>query len=269
MEDYIYNSNKIYSEDMFPEIDKSFKLYDLSPDEKSFSVNSKDLIEAFKRNGIELQKNSVRRVRFIKVSREICLDCISDYITEEFENFYPFMNIEKVFVYPKYEIEALPDNYSVVFKGSDLRRADGYFYIEDQNREKIHFKYVIKASLSVVKSSLSIRRGDIVDKTNTVVEDIPFERFKNGYISSAQLGEIIAKVYIPKDRELLDRHVEKINVVERGSFIRGFIKDGLVYIEVEVQALQGGGVDDIIQIETPDGARLRAKIISRKLVKIL
>lgn len=267
--DYTFSSSIITARDLFPSIDKNIFIYKAPKDRFSFYVNANDIEEILKKYGIAIEKDGVRRVKFTHVPEDLCLQCISDQIMDEYINFYPSMIVENVYVYPKYELKELPENYSILFRKSDLRRSEGYFYIEDDKRDKIHFKYIVKAFLNVIKSSQSIRRGEIIDSGNTYSEIIKFDRYRSSYISEGQLGEIVARNYIPKDRELTDRVVEKLKVIERNQIVKGFIRDGSIYIEVEVRALESGGVDDIIEIETPEGAKLRAKVVSRKMVKIL
>ena len=269
MSDYTFSNSTITGKDLFPEIDQDIFIYRIPNGKNRVSLNSNRIIEKFKKYGIEINKRGIRRVKFIRISGNICLDCIADYIVEEFQSLYPMMEVERVFIYPKHDLKKLPEDYSIIFKNSNLKKSEGYFYIESNRRKKIHFKYVLKAFLTVIKSTDRIRRGSIIDFENTYSKQIEFKRFRNSYITENQLGGIIAKSYIPKDRELTDRQVSKIKLIKRSQYIKGFIRDGVVYIEVEVKALQSGGVDDVIRVETPDGAKLRAKIINGKLVQIL
>jgi len=269
MNDYIFSNSTITGKDLFPDIDQDIFIYRVPNGKTRVSINSSRVIEKFKQYGIEINKRGVRRVKFIKVPKHIYLDSISDYIVEEFQNLYPMMEVEKVYIYPKRNIKKLPENYSIIFKNSNLKKSEGYFYIENERREKVHFKYVVKAFINIIKSAERIHRGSILDFENTYSRQIEFKRFRNSYIKENQLGRIIAKSYIPKDRELTERQISKIKLIKRGQYIKGFIRDGVVYIEVEVKALQSGGIEDLISVETPEGVRLRAKIISGKLVKIL
>lgn len=268
MSDYIFQNSTITGKDIFPEIEQDIFIYKVSNKKNSFSINANDIVNRFKKYGIEVKKQKIKRVKFIRVSSDVCLDCLSGYITDEFQNSYSFLDIEEVFIYPKRSITNFPDDYTVVFKSSNLKKSEGYFYIEERNRRKIHFKFVIKAFLNVIKSSERIKKGSVIDEDNIYYETVKFKRLLNGYITENQLGSIIAKSYIPKDRELIDRMVKKIDVINRNQFVKGFINDGSIYIEIEVKALQSGGIDDVIQIETPEGSKLRAKIISSKLVEI-
>jgi len=267
--DYTFTNSTITGKDIFPDIEQDIFIYKVPNRKGKIYINSNKIIEKFKKYGIEIDKRGVRRVKFIRVSPDACLECIEDYIAEEFENFYSILDIEKVSVYPKNVIKIFPKDYSIVFKNSNLKKSEGYFYLEDNRQNKFHFKYIIKAFLTVIKSAERIRRGTIIDLDNTYSKLVRFKRFRNGYITENQLGDIIAKSYIPKDRELTERQTSKIKLVKRNQYVRGFLKDGVVYIEVEVKALQSGGVDDIIRIETPEGVKLRAKIINSKLVRIL
>jgi len=266
--DYVFYDSVITAKNIFPEIEQDIFIYKLNKNRRSVTLNPNQIISKFKQYGISVNKNGVRRVKFIRVSRDICLDCLGDYIAEEFQNFYPILDVEQVLVFPKKAIKDMPEDYSIIFKNSNLRRSNGYFYIQTDNRRKIHFKYKLKAYLTVIKTSERVRRGTILDSGNTYSTNIKFSRFKSNYITENQLGNIIAKTYIPKDREITDRQIEKIKLIKRNQYIKGFIKDGVVYVEVEVRALQSGGVDDIIRVESPDGARLRGKIINAKLVEI-
>ena len=269
MSDYTFTNSTITGRDIFPEIKKDIFIYRIPNKKNKIFINSNRIAEKFKQYGIKINKKGIRRVKFIRISPDICLECIGDYIAEEFQNFYPILDIEKVFIYPKNAIELFPEDYSIIFKSSNLKKSEGYFYIESDRKQKVHFKYKIKAYLMVIKSAERIKRGTIIDHENTYSQFIEFERFRHNYVTENQLGGIIAKSYIPKDRELTTRQIAKIKLIKRNQYVRGFLRDGVVYIEVEVKALQSGGVDDIIRIETPEGTKLRAKIISGKLVKIL
>jgi len=267
--DYVFYDSVITAQNIFPEIEQDIFIYKLNKNKRSITLNPNQIISKFKKYGIQVNKNGVRRVKFIRVSRDICLDCLGDYISEEFQSFYPMLDIEKVLVFPKNLIKNMPEDYSIIFKNSNLRRSNGYFYIQTDNRRKIHFKYKLKAYLDVIKTAERVRRGTILDSSNTYSKTIKFSRFKSSYITENQLGNIIAKSYIPKDREITERQIEKIKLIKRNQFVQGFIKDGAVYIEVEVRALQSGGVDEIIRVESPDGAKLRGKIVNSKLIEIL
>jgi len=270
--DYTFSNSIITAKDIFPSIQKkNIFIYKAPKNRFSFYLNSKDIKKILHQYGIEVDDNRIRRVKFTYVPKDmlIYLDAISEQIMEEYRSYYPYITVEDVHIFPKYQLKNFPDNYSIVFRETNLRRSEGYFYIEDENGEKIHFKYIVDAFVNVIKTSQSIRRGEIIDAGNTYSEIVKFDRYRSSYISEEQLGEIVAKHYIPKDRALTTRAVEKLKLIKRNQIVKGFIQDGAIYIEIEVKALTGGGINDIIEIETSEGAKLRAKIVSQKMVQIL
>ena len=267
--DYIFSNPIITAKTLFPNIEQDIFIYKAPKNRFTFFLNSNQIIEKLRKYGIEINKNGVRRVKFTYLSEEISLEEISDEIYDEYSQFYPSMIIDEVIVVPKHQLNKLPENYSLVFRESNLRRSKGYFYIEDERDNKIHFKYIINASLDVLKSSQTIRRGEVIDETNTYPQTIKFDRYRSSYLSEEKLSKVVAKHYIPRDRELTDRVVEKLKVIKRNQIVKGFLQDGAVYIEVEVRTLNSGGVGDFINIETSEGAKLKAKIISSKMVQIL
>jgi flagella basal body P-ring formation protein FlgA len=268
LSDYAFSSNLITSKDIFPNLQKEIFIYKVPENRDKIFISSRDLIDGFKKYGVELDDGGNRRIRFIRVPDNLDLERLENFIYDEFSDFYPFMEIENLSVTPKYDIENMPEDYSIIFSRRDLHHSQGYFYLETDNHDRIYFKYSINATIRVLKSSERIRKGEIIDSRNSYLTDMKFERFRSEYITEDQLGSIQAKTYIPTDRELTSRLVEKMKVVQRGSVLKGFIQDGTIYIEIEVTALEDGGIGDEIQIKSFDGKILKGKIINSKYIKV-
>ena len=266
--DYTFTKSVITASDLFPDIRRTIYIYNAKKKTR-ISLSAENIAKKLKRYGIEINKNGVRHVRFVKVKKNIDLTPISDEVFSLFENEYPSMIINDIHITPKHPLNYLPEYYTLNFKNSNLRRSQGFFYIETASGKKIHFKYYVDAVIELIQSSQRIRRNEIIDETNTETSSVKFTNFRGKYIDSSQLGNVVAKTYIPKNRAILLRSVAKMQVVKRGQYIKGILEDGVVYIEVEVKVLKSGGIGDIIWIETPNGTRLRAKIIDGKSVKIL
>ncbi len=181
------------------------------------------------------------------------------------------MDIKNIQIFPKNENDNIniPNNYNLIINDSDLQKSKGLFYIEDTNGNKSYFKFSIDGYLEILKSSINIQRGEFITSSNTIHSTIKFDRYRGDYISASKLNNVVAKGYIPKDREILDRNIEKNHVISKGQMVKGFINDGHIYIETEVKALQNGGIDDFIQVETLEGIRLKAIVINGSFVKIL
>ncbi len=270
-DEYIVNNKSIYAKDIYKSISKknNFLIGNFEHDSTKFYISTMDLIEQFNKNNISVDKTNIRQIKFTYVPATLCINCIADSLQKEFQKKYPDMDIVNVIVTPKNNIDSLPDKYEIVINDSDIQKSNGLFYIEDSDGNRIHFKFNIEAYIEIVKSSTNIQKGEALTSSNTVVQKMKFERFRGDYLSVQDLNDIVAKGYIPKDRELFNRNIEKNSVVLKGQMLKGFIRDGNVYMETEVKALQNGGFNDSIQVETTDGIRLKAIIISSGLVKIL
>jgi flagella basal body P-ring formation protein FlgA len=266
--DYTFKKSVITASDIFPEIQQMIYIYN-AKNKTRVSLSAESIVQKLKRYGIEVSKNGVRHVRFVKIKKDIDLISISDELFSLFENEYPSMIINDIHITPKHPLNFLPEHYILNFKNSNLKRSQGFFYIETTSGKKIHFKYYIDAIVELIQSNQRIKRNDIIDEANTKISSIKFTNFRGKYIKNSQIGNVVAKTYIPKNRAILLRSVTKIQVVKRGQYIKGILEDGVIYIEVEVKILKSGGIGDIIWIETPNGNRLRAKIIDGKSVKIL
>jgi flagella basal body P-ring formation protein FlgA len=266
--DYPFSGNIITGQDLFPEIRENIFIYKVPKGVNKLFLKSKDIVEKFSKYGIEVEYSN-RRVRFIQVPLEIDLEYLISYISDEFLDRYPSMKINSISVTPKYYIDTLPEEYSVIFTNRNLRKSNGYFYVETENRDRIYFKYSIDADITVLKSSQRVRRGEIISSHNSYTDEMKFERFRSEYVTEDELGAIQAKTYIPKDREITFRRVEKLTVIKKGSIVKGFIKDGGIYIEIEAIALEDGGIGDEVRIRSYDGAILRGVVKNSKLIKIL
>jgi flagella basal body P-ring formation protein FlgA len=267
--DYPFRSNLITSKEIFPDLNKDIFIYKAQSETDKIFINSRDLIATFDKYGVFIEDGGNRRVRFVRVPENLDIERLVDFVYGEFSETYPSMEIEDISVTPKYTIETMPEEFSIIFSQRDLKHAQGYFYVETNSRDRIYFKYSVNAYLEVFKSSERVRKGQILDNYNTYPTKIRFKRFRSEYVTEEQLGSIQAKSYIPKDRDLTMRIVEKMVVVKRGAILKGFVEDGSIYIEIEVTALQDGGIGDEIQIKTYDGTILKGVIMNSKYVKVL
>ena len=270
-DEYIVNNKNIYAKDIYKEIPKknNFLIGNFENNSTKFYISTMDLIEQFNKNNVSVETTNIRKIKFTYVPAKICINCIADSLQKEFQAKYPDMEIKDISVTPKNDINYLPERYQIVINDSELQKSNGLFYIDDSDGNRIHFKFNIEAYIEIVKSSTNIQKGEALTSSNTIVQKMKFERFRGDYLSVQDLNDVVAKGYIPKDRELFNRNIEKNSVVLKGQMLKGFIRDGNVYMETEVKALQNGGFNDSIQVETTDGIRLKAIIISSGLVKIL
>ena len=267
--DYTFSNPIITAKTLFPNIQKDIFIYKAPENRFSFYLNSNQIVEALRKYGFKISNNGIRRVKFTYVPQNLSLAPIREEILDNFFTTYPNIDIHHIDIIPKHPLKKLPESWSLIFRESNLRRSSGYFYIEDERGNKIHFKYIVDGSIYLLKSDRNIRKGEIIDNSNTYPDITKFDRYRGSYLSEEQLGKVVAKHYIPKDRAITSRMVEKLKVIQRNQIVRGFIQDGAVYIETDIRTLQGGGVGDIITIETSEGAILKAKIVSSKLVQIL
>lgn len=73
-----------------------------------------------------------------------------------------------------------------------------------------------------------------------------------------------------KDRPLLQRHLEKIPVVDRGDVVDALLKKGTISIIMKVQILEKGAIGDIIRIRNPKSKRqLKGRVTHDKTIHIL
>jgi flagella basal body P-ring formation protein FlgA len=268
-DNYVFNSNIVKSRDLFPSIDRNFFIHRVKSSKDKFYLSSVHLIDIFRKNGYRVVNgNRVRNVKFIRVSKGVCLECIESKLEEAFTSKYPDLRIDSLRIFPKEPISKLPNNYRINFSASSLKKASGYFYIVDSGRNRTYFKYRVNGYLPVVKSFQSIKKGEMITFENSYPTEIEFNRIYSGYISEKQIGSVKAKRFLLKNSAITDRDVNVLPAIKRGQRVKASLKDGGITVIVEATALRDGAIGEMIYIKTYDGVRLRATVLSEKSVEI-
>jgi flagella basal body P-ring formation protein FlgA len=266
---YVFQNDYITSFDILPEAGKNIFIKKPDPNEPIFYIDAKEIKEKFLKYNVKIDIGRIRRVKFIKLNPAVCLTDIAQVLEELFIQKYPNLHIESIEVLPKNYLEKLPKNYQINIKQGTMRRNEGYFYLELENRKRVYFTYQLEGTFNVLKANKNIQRNQVIDFENTYLSETDFIYAQADYINEKQLGSIKAKYNITKNNIITERMIRKQALIEKGSIVKAFLKDGAILIKIDVKAITSGALGDTITVKTLDtGAYLKAIIVSKELVEI-
>ncbi len=264
---YTFTHPTITSADLNVSCSKPFEIL-LIPDGKtSYRVNAQILLKTFELNGCALESGKVRFVTFSKRS-DTDYTLLQNQLTTFFTEQYPTIFIQSIQVFPHGYIQSLPKNGHAVFDKDMATKNKGTFYVPDNNGIRHYFDFTIDATLSVLHTSQKTSRKEVVSLNNCAMKTIPFSSFRSKPLISLPDKMSRYKTSLKNDTPLLDRHIESIPLVLRGSKVSVQVKNETVIVEFIATAMQEGALYDIITIEKADSKRVRAKIIGENAVEL-
>ena len=272
---YQVSKNNIYSTDIFPQIDKRFKIATLPPDKFTLKLKSVDIKLIFARYGYEISSFESEFVEFNFVS-DMREDKALDFIQKMYIQHYgKSLEIKKLLVRP---IGVLPQQYELLeyeLAPPALKKNNGTFVMkyrtgEHSHIKKITFAYMLEGTLEVLKSTQNINVNDTLTPQNTRAERITFERVGAEYISTQEIYNSGAKSYIRVDTAITkDKNKPRI-IVKKGDKIRVFSREGGITTEIVLVARQNAVHNEIINAQNPNSGKIiRVKITDEGKGEIL
>lgn len=267
LKQYTIHSSEIYSTDIFPFLEKRFKLASLPPDRFTLKLKSVDLKLIFARYGYEVisfDSDIVEFVYAVDMKEQDGMEFLKKmYVQHYGKN----LQIERILLRP---LTPLPAEYQTInfeLPPQALKRNKGtlimqYKSLNNPQVKKASLIYEIQAQLKVLKSTRVINTNEIIDAHNTSVDTIVFERVWAEYIDTNELGRSGAKSYIRADLPITKDKIKARIVVKKGENIRVSSSEGGIALEVVLIAKQNGAYNEVINAQNPSSGKiLRVRVI--------
>lgn len=249
-------------------ITEDFKLYQFEKNRFHKSLTSSKLIQTLQKHGLEVNDKSKGIVHLTRHSK-LDYTPLEDAIKQYYLHYFPKMHIQEIIFKQGSYIQALPDDYELIFKKSAYLYSRSNLQIISKKQKIRHFlSYEIKARLKLFKASHNINRGKILSQIDLSYEEVAFERLKG-----LPLQKVLTNRYRPKKRLasgkiIYLKDIEKLPLVVKNKRVNVRLVSGNVRLEFQAMSLQDGHIGDEISIKKHDGKRLKAKVIGTNLVEI-
>jgi len=264
---YLFTNPTIISSDLNVSCPKPFEIVHIPDGKTSYRMNAQVILKTFELNGCSLDSGKIRFVTFSKRS-DTDYTLLQDQLTTFFTTHYPTIIIQSIQIFPHGYIQALPNNAHAVFDKDMSTKNKGTFYVPDSNGVRHYFDFTIDASLSVLHATQKVSRKDIVSLNNCAMKTIPFTTFRSNPLIALPQTVSRFKASLREDTPVLERQIEPLPIVLRGSKVSVQVKNETVIVEFIATAMQEGALYDIITIEKADNKRVRAKIIGENTVEL-
>lgn len=272
---YTVSDEDIYSTDMFPNIDRKFKVLTLPPESFRLKVKSVAIKLLFARYGYDIVSFESEYVEFNFVTDMREKD-IFDFIEKMYIKHYgENLHIKDVRVKPWGKI---PEGYELLgfdISESALKKNSGtlsmkYRTANNPKVKKLTFLYMIDATLKVLKSTQNIAVNETIDKHNTSTDTIVFEKVGAEYIGTKELNTTSAKIYIRANTAITKDKIKPKIIVRKGERIRVVGYDDGISMEIILEARQNGAFNDIINAQNPSSKKiLRVRVVDEGRGEIL
>ena len=264
---YTFKEPKIYSSDLVSGCPKRFEILQIPDGKTTYRINAQIIAKTYELNGCSVDVGSVRYVNFTKQTA-LDLSPLKQQLMDFFISTYPTMNIQNINIFPRGFIEFIPENSKAVFDQDMAGRNDGIFYVLDKSGLRRYFDFSLEASLNVLHTNQKINRNQILSSGNTSLKLVPFTQFRGIPLGTLPDQTQRFRRSLREDIPIIDRYLEPLPIVLKGSKVSVQVKSGLVIVEFVGTATQEGALYDIITIEKSDKKREKAKVIGENQVEL-
>lgn len=272
---YSVSQNNIYSTDLFPQMDRKFKLASFPPDRFTLRLKSVDIKLIFQRFGYEISSFESDVVEFEFVSSMKENDALEFIQKMYIEHYGKDLQIDKILVRP---LGSLPKDYALIdfsIPNFAVKKNSGtltmrYRTPNTEFIKKLSFIYEIQARLRVVKSTQNIHSSENLSLQNVREDFIKFERVGAEFVSIEDIQKYSAKSYIRTQMPITKDKLKPRILVKKGDMVRVFgVQEG-VSIETMLVAKQSGAYNEIINAQNPNSGKiLRIRVVSENKGEII
>ena len=264
---YYFDTPLIMSKNIDPTCEKNFEILRISDGKMSYRVNAQIVLKTFELGGCPIE---TKKVRFVNFTKQVThgLGALEQQLKEFFKLHYPTIEIQVVHIFPRSSNDVLPKEIHAIFDDDAYKAKKGTLYVLDEHDIRHYFDFSIDATLSTLHTSQKVIRKELISTQNTVLKSLPFETFRGKPLDTLPDTPYRFRASLQENIPILDRHIELLPMVLRGSKVSVIIQNGAVIVEFIATATQEGKLYDIITIEKADGKRSRAKIIGENKVEL-
>ncbi|MCX6075187.1 MAG: flagella basal body P-ring formation protein FlgA [Campylobacterales bacterium] len=264
---YYFDTPLILSKNIDPTCEKNFEVLRIPDGKMSYRVNAQILLKTFELGGCPIETN---KVRFVNFTKEVAhgLTLLEQQLKEFFKHTYPTIEIQEVHIFPRGSNDVLPKEIHPIFDNNSYKANRGTFYLLDDNGVRRYFDFTIDATLSALYTTQKVTHKETLSTQNTLLKPLPFTTFRAKPLDSLPDTPYRFRASLQENVPILDRQIEPLPMVLRGSKVSVIIQNGAVIVEFIATATQEGKLYDIITVEKGDGKRSRAKIIGENKVEL-
>jgi len=266
-ENYTYQTNIIYSDDLIPDVSKKFEILKIPEDKTQYRIDSQIIAKTFELNGIEVDISKVRYVNFTRHS-PIDFTPIKEQLNTILLECYPSMRIDDILISPRGYVASIEKGTRGVFDERVCQNNSGVFYILDSQGLRHYLDYSVKGSLDVLHTTEKVMRKDPINGFNTILKSVPFQYFKDKPLISLPDLPSRFRSNLKPSQMLLVRNIESTPMVLKNEKVVVEVRNGAVIVEFIAVATQEGSLYDIITIQKRDGKRSKAKVIGENRVEL-
>lgn len=203
------------------------------------------------------------------------INSIKDAIEKKFLDFYKNYNIKINFL----EVTPLAERNlakfkvdRIIFDNRDLKKDSGNFEVQIKHNERkksVFFSFTIDASIDALSAVGNIKSGEVIDKNNTTITQIPLTKNMALPASADILDKYSAKSFIPNGSSITTSKITPKLIVRKGDILSIKYKDNDIGITFSVKAMQDGAKNQNIRTQnTQSGKELSVIIIDSKNGKL-
>lgn len=269
---YGVSHSEVYSTDIFPKIQKHFKIATIPPDRFTLRLKSVDVKLIFARYGYDLSfEDTFVEFEFVSDMRE---SAPLEFLEKMYIQYYgDNIEIKQIQLRPLHDLPKhyTPDDYD--FNTSALKKNSGTFvmkYHTSSANKQATFLYQIHASLKVIKSTQNISINENLTLQNTKIALIDFEKNRGDLMTPDDVGNSGAKSYIRADLVITKDKIKPRIIVKKGDKIVVSSRQEGVLMEAVLIAKQNAIQNEIINAQNPiSGKIIRVKITNEGKGEIL
>lgn len=266
-ENYAYTNPTVYSNDLFPELQKKFEVLKI-PDEKTqYRINAQIIAKTFELNGVQIDMANVRYVNFTQLS-PVDFTPLKSQLESLLCAQYPSIRIEEIIISPRGYLKSLPKKVRGVFDEHFFQTNKGTFYIIDESGTRHYLDYTVRATINVLHTNQKVSMRDPLNGFNILIKQVPFASFRDTPLTLLPDEPSRFRSNLKAGQLLTVRNIEKIPPVLKNEKVIVEVKSDAVVVEFGAVATQEGQLYDIITIQKNDGSRVKAKVIGEHRVEL-
>ncbi len=155
----------------------------------------------------------------------------------------------------------------------DTLKKDGVVFlnlkIQNEPNLRLPVRYSVIGSIQAFKSSSVIKKDENITSNNTIQTRINFGSVESPLIIQS-INQASAKVYIAPNTILTASKIQPLIIVRKNDMIMGVLKEGRITLEINLQALENGSLNQIIQAKNLESNKiLKVRVLNNSKVQIL
>ncbi|MFY9143105.1 flagellar basal body P-ring formation chaperone FlgA [Sulfuricurvum sp.] len=266
-ENYEFEDPVIHSQDLFPNIPKSFEILKIPEGKTQYRIDAQVIAKTFELNGIIIELGKTRFVNFTKRSA-VDFSTLKLQLELMLIRKYPSIQIDEITILPRGYLESLGKETRGVFDERFYQHPKGTFYILTREGVRRYLDYSVQATLPVLHTNQKVSRKEPLSGFNTILKPIPLQTFKDKPLTSLPDHPSRFRSVLKAGQVLTLRNIEEVPMVLKNEKVIVEVRNGMVVVEFVATATQEGLLYDIITIQKSDGKRAKAKVTGEKRVEL-